>query len=145
MKDKYKKYIDYIVNDIELPYLKYLNMYGLKYNEMKLVLSKVFNEAVIVWNNHVYNSNNNNLIYREDSDGYWIKREYDANGNVIYGENSDGDWIKREYDTNGNTIYCEYSDGVIEDNRVVIIWKTNIKNISTTLQGILNLLTFTLW
>ena len=121
MKDKYKKYIDYIVNDIELPYLKYLNMYGLKYNEMKLVLSKVFNEAVIVRNNHVYNSNNNNLIYREDSDGYWIKREYDANGNVIYGENSDGDWIKREYDTNGNTIYCEYSDGVIEDNRVVII------------------------
>ena len=33
MKDKYIKYIGYIVNDIELPYLKYLEQYGLKQSE----------------------------------------------------------------------------------------------------------------
>ena len=31
-----------------------------------------------------------NLIYCEDSTGYWSKREYDAKGNEIYYENSNG-------------------------------------------------------
>ena len=64
MKDKYKKYIDYIASDIELPYLKYLNMYGLKKEDMDLVLSKLFNEPVIYIKplRGVYNKNRS-IIY----------------------------------------------------------------------------------
>ena len=60
---------------------------------------------------------NNNEIYWEDSDGYWIKREYDANNNRIYVEIATGYWWKREYDENTNLIYYENSNGTIEDNR----------------------------
>ena len=138
MNKKYKKYIDYIVNDIEAPY--FINMrdsYGLSEKEYSLVLSKVFNEPVTIRGNYVYNTNGNRIYY-EDSDGFWYKREYDTNGNeiysedsngywvkwvydtngkVIYFEDSDGSWEKYEFDTNGNEIYFEDSNGVIRDNR----------------------------
>jgi hypothetical protein len=110
MKDKYKKYIEYIVNDIEAPYIKYLNMYGLSDNEMDLVLSKVYNQSVTIKGNYVYDPNHNK-IYGEDSNGFWFKREYDQNNNKIYFEDSNGFWVKQEYDTNGNVIYREYSNG----------------------------------
>tara|TARA_R110000868_G_scaffold204078_1_gene452093 strand:+ start:393 stop:710 length:318 start_codon:yes stop_codon:yes gene_type:complete len=64
---------------------------------------------------------NDNQIYWESSDGYWVKREYDANHNQIYYEDSDGDWSKSEYDTNGKEIYFETSKGVIKDNRPKIV------------------------
>ena len=117
MNKKYERYINYIVNDIELPY--FINMkdnYGLKDNEYSLVLSKIYNQPVRIKGKSVYDSNGNN-IYGESSDGYWNKREYDVNDNIIYFENSDGDWYKKEYDTNGNEIYYENSYGVIIDNR----------------------------
>ena len=70
------------------------------------------------WIKNEYDSNNNK-IYREDSNGYWIKREYDSNYNEIYYEDSNGYWIKREYDSSNNRIYYENSDGEIIDNRVI--------------------------
>ncbi len=97
MNVKYKKYIDYIVSDIELPYIKYLNMYGLKQDEMDLVLSKVFNQPVLVRNNNVYDTNDN-MVYFEDSDGFWVKREYDTNVKLIYYENSRGEIIDNRYE-----------------------------------------------
>ncbi len=102
MKDKYKKYIDYIAKDIELPYLKSLKPYGLKQDEMNMVLSKLFNEPVIYIKplRGVYNKNRSN-IYREMIDGSWYKREYDNNGNVIYYEDSYGNCSRREYDGEG--------------------------------------------
>jgi hypothetical protein len=60
---------------------------------------------------------NGNTIYSENSDGDWVKWEYDSNRNTIYSENSDGDWVKWEYNLGGNVIYCETSNGYIEDNR----------------------------
>jgi hypothetical protein len=60
---------------------------------------------------------NNNKIYWEDSNGYWWKREYDKNNNPIYYENSNGFWWKREFDENNNEIYYEDSDGYIVDKR----------------------------
>ena len=60
---------------------------------------------------------NGKVIYFENSDGYWYKKEFDSNGNEIYYENSDGFWIKSEYDSNGNRIYCENSNEIIQDNR----------------------------
>ena len=56
---------------------------------------------------------NDNVIYYENSNGYWAKYEYDSNGNETYYENSDGDWRKSEYDSNGNEIYFENNFGKI--------------------------------
>jgi hypothetical protein len=91
MNKKYIKYIDYIVSDIELPYIKSIEQYGLKQYEMGLVLSKVFNQPVTIKDNYVYDTNDK-IIYYEDS-GVWIKYEYDINGNLIYRETSNGDII----------------------------------------------------
>jgi len=41
----------------------------------------------------------------------------DAKGKIIYREWSDGWWVKREFDQDGNRIYHEDSDGRIIDNR----------------------------
>ena len=55
-----------------------------------------------------------------------IKWDFKTNGNLvikeknskrIYWENSDGGWVKREYDSQGNLIYFETSNGRIIDNR----------------------------
>lgn len=47
---------------------------------------------------------NDKIIYVENSDGSWQRREYDANGNNIFYEDSNGVWAKREYDANGKQI-----------------------------------------
>ena len=49
--------------------------------------------------------------YREESDGYWERHEYDAKGYPTYYENSNGFWYKCEYDANGNETYYESSNG----------------------------------
>jgi len=59
----------------------------------------------------------NNLIYFENSNGYWAKREWDSQGNRIYFETSNGYWAKQEWDSQGNRIYFEDSDGVIINKR----------------------------
>jgi hypothetical protein len=41
----------------------------------------------------------------------------DKNGKLIYWENSNGFWVKREYDSKGNEIYYEDSKGNVEDYR----------------------------
>ena len=96
MNKKYQRYIEHIVKDIKPPYFKCMgDYYGLKQDEYKLVLSKVYNESVSIKG----------------------KLVYDSNDNLIYYENSSGDWAKYEYDTDGNRIYWENSNGVIRDNR----------------------------
>ena len=42
---------------------------------------------------------------------------YDSNNNEIYYENSNGFWVKREFDSNNNRIYWENSQGIIIDKR----------------------------
>jgi len=60
----------------------------------------------------VINDKDGKRIYYEDSNDYWIKREYDAHGREIYYETSNGYWWKSEYDAHGNEIRFEYSDGL---------------------------------
>ena len=60
---------------------------------------------------------NGNIIYREYSNGYWVKREHDDRGKEIRFENSNGLWLKSEYDDRGNQIYFENSSGEIIDKR----------------------------
>jgi hypothetical protein len=68
------------------------------------------------WSKHEYNSNGKEIYY-ENSNGSWMKREFDLNKKEIYWETSCGVWIKREFDLNGNRIYYEDSNGIFEDNR----------------------------
>ena len=112
MNNKYKKYIEYIVNDIQVPYIKSLEPYGLKQEEIDLVLSKVFNQPVLYIEpmSGVYNKDKV-CIYSETSNGYWIKYEYDNDGNQVYREDADGCWVKREYAEGGIITYREDADG----------------------------------
>ena len=52
-----------------------------------------------------------NVIYTEDSDGFWIRYERDDRCNTTYFEDSDGFWYRYEYDDEGNETYSENSDG----------------------------------
>ena len=138
MNKKYERYINYIVNDIKPPY--FINMrdsYGLRSDEYKLVLSNLYDQPVTIEGDDVYDSNGNEIYlensegfwikkeydeygylnYYEDSTGFWYKREYDFKGNNLYSENSNGNWVKREFDSNGNEIYFEDSNGIIRDRR----------------------------
>jgi YD repeat-containing protein len=54
---------------------------------------------------------NGNRIYSENSDGYWLKCEYDDRGNQIRHESTNGYWFKHEYDEQGNIIRHENSSG----------------------------------
>ena len=114
MNYKYKKYIEYIAKDIQVPYLKSLEPYGLKQDEIDLVLSKIFNQPVyyIEPMSGVYNKDKVS-IYSETSNGYWIKYDYDNDGNQLYREDADGCWVKQEYDKQGNKIYYEDSSGTV--------------------------------
>ena len=65
----------------------------------------------------IVNDDKGNIIYYEDSDGYWTKYEYDDQSNPIYFEDTNGYWTKLEYDKKGNEVYYEDSKGIIIDNR----------------------------
>jgi hypothetical protein len=58
-----------------------------------------------------------NLIYSENSRGYWNKQEFDAKGNQTYYENSKGRWSKWEYDANGNLTYYTNSSGYVSGTK----------------------------
>jgi hypothetical protein len=59
--------------------------------------------------------NDGNIIYFEDINTYWSKREL-KDGKEVYYEDSNGYWSKREY-KDGKIIYYENSNGKIIDNR----------------------------
>jgi len=54
---------------------------------------------------------NGNETYREFSDGFWYKWEYDSNGNETYFETSNDYWCRWDRDANGNETYIEDSKG----------------------------------
>ena len=76
----------------------------------KLYIDEIHNPIVLF-------DSNNNEIYWEYNDGFWVKREFDSNNNRIYCEYSDGFWVKSEFDSNNNLIYYEDSDGTIRGKR----------------------------
>ena len=117
MNKKYERYIEYIVNDIQPPYFKNMReMYGLSEKEYELVLSKVFNQPVTIEGNRFYD-NNGNVIYHENSNGFWDRYEYNDQGKRTYYEDSDGFWYKKEYDDQRNLVYYGDSTGYIVDRR----------------------------
>jgi hypothetical protein len=61
---------------------------------------------------------------------FTIKNE---NGNEIYYENSDGYWIKKEFDLNGKEIYYENSNGIVYDNRPKPVVEMTLQEIADKL------------
>ena len=105
-----EKYINVIFNMITPPYFYFLEVNEVPRELWNDIFSNIFNRIVTYGNNKMFDSNNN-VIYFENSDGNWVKREYDKNNNVIYFEDSIGYWWKQEFDSNNNQIYYENSDG----------------------------------
>lgn len=54
---------------------------------------------------------NNNVIYTEDKDGFWIKYEFDEQGNNTYMLDACGRWEKSQFDANGRRISFEDWEG----------------------------------
>ena len=52
-----------------------------------MIVKKLYN---IVFDPIDINNSNNNLIYWENNNGFWVKSEYDSNNNEIYYEDSNG-------------------------------------------------------
>jgi hypothetical protein len=71
---------------------------------------------------------NGKLLYFENLDGFWHKRERDENGNIRHYEDSSGYFENCEYDEDGNLRYYEDSEGVIRDNRVKEMTISEIEN-----------------
>ena len=54
---------------------------------------------------------NGNWTYHENSDGWWVRWEFDAHGKPTYFEDSKDYWAKWERDADGNRTYFENSRG----------------------------------
>ncbi len=67
------------------------------------------------WRKEEYD-NIGNIVYREYSDGSWIKIDYVFGHKEKYREYSNGEWIKYEYDNDGNFQYRETSWSGIDNN-----------------------------
>jgi len=121
-EDRRQIYLDKIIQVMknDYPIFKNMDLYGfteqLSEDELNYVLFGIFGEPVTIRGEYIYNQNGD-VIYYENSGGYWRKSEYDDNGKEIYLENSIGFWEKKEYNQNGKIIYFENSDGYIEDYR----------------------------
>ena len=121
-EDRRQMFLDKIVQVMknDFPLFKNLKDYGfyeqLSEEEFIYVLSGIFGGPVRYTYGDIFDENGN-IIYSEDYNGYWVKREFNEYGNQIYIEDSSGFWRKREYDENGIRIYYEDSDGEIIDNR----------------------------
>ena len=114
------------------PYFNIFNVLELTEEEQEFILTKIYGNISIVKTGlrvYIYDDNDNE-IYEEYYDGFWLKSEYDDNRNQIYFESSDGEWVKREYDDGGNMIYYEDSGGWWEryeydDNGNEIYWENS--------------------
>lgn len=60
-----------------------------------------------------------NEIYREESDGFWIRSGHDSKGRFTFLENSEGTQVKQEFDKDDNVIYLEENGKVSIDDRPI--------------------------
>jgi len=56
---------------------------------------------------------NDNVVYYEDSNGFWFRNVYNDFNQITFHEDSNYYWSKSEYDAGYNEIYNENSDGLI--------------------------------
>jgi hypothetical protein len=119
--------LDKISDYVQLPYFD--SMVGLTIDDKDdqlYILKKIYGNNIKIKGRNIYDDKKlnfrylewyGNLIYTENSDGYWDKREYDDNDIMISYENSNNEWYIWEYDDKGREIYYEDYGGVIRDKR----------------------------
>ncbi len=54
-------------------------------------------------------------LYKEYPNGDWVKHVWHSSGQLQFLENSDGKWLKWEYDPYGNRIRYSDSTGIIQE------------------------------
>ena len=88
MKDKYKKYIDYIAKDIKPPYIhNMVNQYDLNEVEVIHVLSIIYDRPVYEKDYWIRDYNNGYKLYHESSnEDYWVRMERDKIGKLMMRE-----------------------------------------------------------
>ena len=123
---------DKIVDILDIPYFKNLITMGIDTVHYGEIFKRMYNDTITIINNREIINEIGEVIYYENSDGEWYKKEYDDNGNEIYYENSNGYWFKKEFNgnivfyinslgewvkkefNNGKVIYYEDSNGISE-------------------------------
>ena len=87
MKDKYKKYINYIAKDIKPPYIhNMVNQYNLNEDEVFLVLSIIYDTPVHIKDYWIRDDNGIKLYHESNNEEFWIRHERDNKGNILVRE-----------------------------------------------------------
>jgi hypothetical protein len=134
-EDRREEFLNKIIKLMknDFPLFKNLRVYGL-YNQLSeddliYIFSGIFGKPITIMGRTLMDENRK-VLYYEDYDGVWEKRENDEYGRRTYKESSNGDWYKREYDKYGNISYEEYSDGYwykreYDENRNLIYYENS--------------------
>ena len=56
-----------------------------------------------------------NLIYFENSNGWWWRKEYDEHGNCLYQGDASGFWVRNTYNENNERIGYENYLGIKQE------------------------------
>jgi hypothetical protein len=94
--DKHYRMLDKISNYGELPYFKSMEALGIyDKDDQEYIMRNILGNDISIKGRSIYYYGD--MIYYEESDGDWVKNEYDDKGNRIYFVDSDGYWGKYEY------------------------------------------------
>jgi hypothetical protein len=124
--DNKQRYYDKVSKIIRPPYLRDLISLGVPPDEWKPILSIVFKQPVAISVHSMGDEIKSGyvidkftqIIYDEDSNGYYIIREYDKFHNKTYQYRSmDNFWEKSLFNDKGDCIYKSNSKGIIFDLR----------------------------
>ena len=87
MKDKYKKYIDYIARDIKPPYIHTMvNQYNLNEDEVIHVLSIIYDRPVHEKDYWIIDDKGYKLYHESSNEEYWVRMERDKIGKLMMRE-----------------------------------------------------------
>jgi hypothetical protein len=104
---------DKILEILDIPYFKNLISMGIDTVHYGEIFKRMYNDTITINNREIINEIGK-VIYYENSDGEWYKKEYDDNNNLIFTKQIGGYWLRKEYDDKGKLIYYEDSNGISE-------------------------------
>jgi hypothetical protein len=109
--DRHYRRLDIISDHVQLPYFK--SMEGLTIDDKDdqlYIMKKIYGNDIRTHGRNIYDSKYDNILYFEESTGFWRKYEYEYT-KLMYYENSDDFWVKYKYDDNGRKTDRKNSEG----------------------------------
>jgi len=109
--DRHYRRLDIISDHVQLPYFK--SMEGLTIydkDDQLYILKKILGNDIRTQGRNIYDGKYGNILYFEESTGFWRKYEYE-HSKLMYFENSDDFWVKYKYDDNGRKTDRKNSEG----------------------------------